>query len=51
MKHAGGGLEQSYNVRTAVDANPQIIAAAKLSNNAADSSRQGSTYWQPYKPA
>lgn len=50
MKHAGGGLEQSYNANMAVDANPQIIVAAKLSNNAADSSQRGSTYWQPYKP-
>jgi hypothetical protein len=50
MKHAGGGLKQSYNAQTAVDANRQIIVTAKLSNNAADSSRRGSTYWQPFKP-
>jgi transposase len=37
MKHAGGGFEQSYNAYTAVDAEHQIIVAAELSNNAADS--------------
>ena len=30
MKHAGVGLEQSYNVHTAVDTNPQIIVAASF---------------------
>lgn len=39
MKHAGGGFEQSYNAHTAVDAERQIIVAAELSNNAADSDR------------
>lgn len=39
MKHAGGGFEQSYNAHTAVDAERQIIVAAELSNNAADSGR------------
>ena len=37
MKHAGGGFEQSYNGQTAVDAEHQIIVAAELSANAADS--------------
>lgn len=37
MKHAGGGFKQSYNARTVVDAERQIIVAAELSNNAADS--------------
>jgi hypothetical protein len=39
MKHAGGGFEQSYNAYTAVDADHQIIVAADLTNNAADSGR------------
>lgn len=39
MKHAGGGFEQSYNAHTVVDAERQIIVAAELSNNAADSGR------------
>lgn len=39
MKHAGGGFEQSYNAHTAVDATHQIIVAAELTNNAADSDR------------
>lgn len=39
MKHAGGNFEQSYNAHTAVDAERQIIVAAELSNNAADSGR------------
>jgi hypothetical protein len=38
MKHAGGGFEQSYNAHTPVDAK-QIIVAAELTNNAADSGR------------
>jgi len=39
MKHAGGSFEQSYNAHTAVDAEQQIIVAAELTNNAADSDR------------
>ncbi len=39
MKHAGGSFEQSYNAHTAVDAEHQIIVAAELTNNAADSDR------------
>lgn len=39
MKHAGGGFEQSYNAQTAVDAGRQIIVAAELTDNAADSSQ------------
>ncbi len=39
MKHASGGFEQSYNAHTAVDAAHQIIVAAELTNNAADSDR------------
>ena len=39
MKHAGGGFDQSYNAHTAVDARHQIIVAAELTNNAADSGR------------
>ncbi|MEO8536698.1 MAG: IS1182 family transposase [Betaproteobacteria bacterium] len=39
MKQAGGGFEQSYNAHTAVDAEHQIIVAAELTNNAADSDR------------
>ncbi len=39
MKHAGGSFEQSYNAHTAVDATHQIIVAAELTNNAADSAR------------
>ena len=39
MKHAGGSFEQSYNAHTAVDAGHQIIVAAELTNNAADSDR------------
>jgi len=39
MKHAGGGFEHSYNAHTAVDATHQIIVAAELTNNAADSDR------------
>jgi transposase len=39
MKHAGGNFEQSYNAHTAVDAAHQIIVAAELNNNAADSDR------------
>jgi transposase len=38
MKQAGGGFEQSYNGQTAVDGEYQIIVAAELGNNAADSS-------------
>jgi hypothetical protein len=32
-----GGFEQSYNAQTAVDAEHQLIVAAELGNNAADS--------------
>ena len=39
MKHAGGGFEQSYNVYMVMDTERQIIVAAELSNNAADSGR------------
>jgi hypothetical protein len=39
MKHASGGFEQSYNAHTAVDAAHQLIVAAELTNNAADSDR------------
>lgn len=39
MKRAGGGFDQSYNAHTAVDDAAQIIVAAELSNNAADSDR------------
>jgi len=39
MKHAGGSFEQSYNAHTAVDATHQIVVAAELTNNAADSDR------------
>jgi transposase len=39
MKHAGGSFEQSYNAHTAVDAVHQIIVAADLTHNAADSDR------------
>jgi hypothetical protein len=39
MKHAGGSFEQSYNAHMAVDAAHQIIVAAELTNNAADSDR------------
>ena len=39
MKRAGGGFDQSYNAHTAVDEAAQIIVAAELSNNAADSDR------------
>jgi transposase len=39
MKRAGGGFDQSYNGHTAVDAHAQIIVAAELTNNGADSDR------------
>ncbi|MFK8083051.1 MAG: IS1182 family transposase [Granulosicoccus sp.] len=38
MKHGNGAFEQSYNGQTAVDAENQIIVAAELTQNAADSS-------------
>ncbi|ASJ70667.1 IS1182 family transposase [Granulosicoccus antarcticus] len=37
MKHSNGGFDQSYNGQTAVDAENQIIVAAELTQNAADS--------------
>lgn len=39
MKRTGGGFDQSYNAHTAVDDAAQIIVAAELTNNAADSDR------------
>ena len=39
MKRAGGGYDYSYNAHTAVDETAQIVVAAELSNNAADSDR------------
>jgi transposase len=39
MKRTGGGFDQSYNAQTAVDDTAQIIVAAELSNNAADSAQ------------
>jgi hypothetical protein len=39
MKRAGGGFDYSYNAHTAVDEAAQIVVAAELSNNAADSDR------------
>jgi transposase len=37
MKHGNGAFDQSYNGQTAVDAENQIIVAAELTQNAADS--------------
>ena len=37
MKHSSGAFEHSYNAQNAVDAENQIIVAAELSQNAADS--------------
>ncbi|MBS0609620.1 MAG: transposase, partial [Proteobacteria bacterium] len=37
MKRAGGGFDYGYNAHTAVDETAQIVVAAELSNNAADS--------------
>jgi transposase len=39
MKRAGGAFEQCYNAQAAVDADKQIIVAAELTNNAADSAQ------------
>jgi hypothetical protein len=39
MKRASGGFDQCYNAQTAVDAQAQIIVAAELTNNAADSAQ------------
>jgi hypothetical protein len=39
MKRAGGGFDYSYNAHTAVDEAAQIVVAAELTNNAADSDR------------
>jgi len=39
MKRAGGGFDYGYNAHTAVDETAQIVVAAELSNNAADSER------------
>jgi transposase len=39
MKRAGGGYDYSYNAHTAVDEAAQIVVAAELTNNAADSER------------
>ena len=39
MKRAGGGFDYGYNAHTAVDETAQIVVAAELSNNAADSDR------------
>ncbi|OGB13557.1 MAG: transposase [Burkholderiales bacterium RIFCSPHIGHO2_12_FULL_67_38] len=39
MKRAGGGYDYSYNAHTAVDEAAQIVMAAELTNNAADSER------------
>ncbi len=39
MKRAGGGYDYSYNAHTAVDETAQIVVAAELTNNAADSDR------------
>jgi transposase len=39
MKRAGGGFDYGYNAHTAVDETAQIVVAAELVNNAADSDR------------
>ncbi|BEP57040.1 MULTISPECIES: IS1182 family transposase [unclassified Variovorax] len=39
MKRSGGGYDYGYNAHTAVDEAAQIVVAAELSNNAADSDR------------
>ena len=39
MKRAGGGYDYSYNAHTAVDEAAQMVVAAELTNNAADSER------------
>ncbi len=39
IKRARGGYDCSYNAHTAVDETAQIVVAAELSNNAADSDR------------
>lgn len=39
MKRSDGGFDYCYNAHTAVDETAQIVVAAELSNNAADSER------------
>jgi len=39
MKRSGGGYDYGYNAHTAVDESAQLVVAAELSNNAADSDR------------
>lgn len=39
MKCAAGGFDYGYNAQTAVDGSAQIVVAAELSNNAAESDR------------
>lgn len=39
MKRSGGGYDYAYNAHTAVDEAAQIVVAAELGNNAADSDR------------
>ncbi len=39
VKRAGGGFDYGYNAHTAVDETAQIVVAAELNNNAADSDR------------
>lgn len=39
MKRAGGGYDYAYNAHTAVDEKAQIVVAAELNKNAADSDR------------
>ena len=39
MKRSGGGCDYAYNAHTVVDEAAQILVAAELGNNAADSDR------------